>query len=56
MALDNETADLQKKQEIICAFNKLIWCQNDLWNRHYAKSDEELAAATLKAKVENPSA
>ncbi|GAA6037922.1 hypothetical protein JCM8097_009492 [Rhodosporidiobolus ruineniae] len=50
MDLPNETADAKVKTAVLRAFNKFMWLQNDLFNRWYAKTDEELAAAMEKAK------
>ncbi|GAA5884557.1 hypothetical protein JCM6882_005298 [Rhodosporidiobolus microsporus] len=50
MDLPEETADTATKTAVLRAFNRFIWLQNDLFNRWYAKTDDELAAATEKAK------
>ncbi|GAA6019434.1 hypothetical protein JCM10207_001385 [Rhodosporidiobolus poonsookiae] len=52
MELPDETADAAAKTAVLRAFNKFMWLQNDSFNRYYAKTDEELAAATAKAKEE----
>ncbi|BGP14551.1 hypothetical protein JCM10213v2_002500 [Rhodosporidiobolus nylandii] len=51
MEIPNETADVATKTAVLRAFNKLMWLQNDSFNKWYAKSPEELAAATEKAKA-----
>ncbi|BGP38593.1 hypothetical protein JCM10450v2_002542 [Rhodotorula kratochvilovae] len=56
MGLPEETADVATKTAVITAFNKLVWCQNDLFNKYYAKTDAQLADATAAAKDANPSA
>ncbi|GAA5829373.1 hypothetical protein JCM11251_005025 [Rhodosporidiobolus azoricus] len=45
LEVDNAT-----KTAVLRAFNRFVWLQNDLFNRWYAKTDEELAAATEKVK------
>ncbi|GAA5936690.1 hypothetical protein JCM3775_000168 [Rhodotorula graminis] len=56
LSLPDETADLATKTAVITAFNKLVWIQNDLFNKSYAKNDAELAAATAARKEEDPAA
>merc|ERR1712169_60015 len=56
LSLPDETADISTKTSVITAFNKLIWVQNDLFNKYYSKTDEELAAATAARKEEDTSA
>ncbi|BGP57018.1 hypothetical protein JCM8202_004547 [Rhodotorula sphaerocarpa] len=56
LELPEETADVATKTAVITAFNKLVWIQNDLFNKYYSKTDAELAAATATAKEADPSA
>jgi len=56
LSLPDETADLATKTAVVTAFNKLVWIQNDLFNKSYAKNDAELAAATAARKEEDSSA
>merc|ERR1712000_586516 len=56
LSLPDETADISTKTSVITAFNKLIWVQNDMFNKYYSKTDEELAAATAARKEEDTSA
>ncbi|GAA6037943.1 hypothetical protein JCM8097_009501 [Rhodosporidiobolus ruineniae] len=52
MELSEDVADVGAKTAVLRAFNKFMWLQNDSFNRYYAKTPEELAAATEKAKAE----
>ncbi|GAA5923037.1 hypothetical protein JCM1841_000290 [Sporobolomyces salmonicolor] len=46
LELPEETLPIAVKIKTLRAFNKVVWLQNDLFNRYYAKNDDELAAAT----------
>lgn len=39
-----------KKAAVLKAFNKLIWLQQDLFQRHYVRTDEEAAANLAKVR------
>lgn len=56
MEMPDDVADSTTKLAVISAFNKLVWLQNDLFVRWYAKSDDELAAATARTKAADASA
>ncbi|GAA5868677.1 hypothetical protein JCM8547_003779 [Rhodosporidiobolus lusitaniae] len=51
VGLPEDVEDAERKSKILTAFNKIIWIQNDLFNMEYARTPEQLAAAT-KAKQE----
>jgi len=39
-----------KKAAVLKAFNKLLWIQQDLFQRHYVRTDEEAAANLAKVR------
>lgn len=40
LVLEMEGLDLKTKKEVILAWNKLLWIQNDLFARHYVVDED----------------
>lgn len=48
MSFPRSVISSARKQHVIRAFNKIIWIQQDLFQRHYIRNDEEAAVNLAK--------
>ncbi|KAL7413134.1 Protoglobin-domain-containing protein [Mrakia frigida] len=46
--LDEETLPAAMKLKVLRAINRILWIQQDLFQRHYIRSDEEMVAAAAR--------
>lgn len=51
--IPDETVDARAKFALARAFSKVMWIQQDLFQRHYTRTDEEAAAFLEKVRAED---
>ncbi|ORY79343.1 Protoglobin-domain-containing protein [Leucosporidium creatinivorum] len=55
MSFPRTTLSTSKKMAVLRAFNKVVWIQQDLFARHYTRTDEEAAVNLARINAEKAS-